>query len=531
MIRFINAVLANYDLFILMYFITLNFFYFYLTFLAAERLISSKIRNRVRITQERDFALIPDVAIIVPAHNEEPTINDSVRSFLKVDYPKLNVFVVNDGSEDNTLEVLKKRFNLFEVPIAHGGEIETKPVRAIYKSTLDRRLTVIDKENGGKSDALNAGLNHSSDRLFCCMDADTIIERDSIYKLVRPYLERDSNTIAIGGVIRVANGCRVEKGEIREARLPKSYIVTMQVIEYIRSFLCGRVGWSRLLNSILIISGAFGLFDRKTVVEAGGYRNDCVGEDMELVVRLHKMMCEKKRAYKMFFLPDPVCWTQVPDNLTDLASQRNRWQRGLIQTLMLHWNMIGNPKYGMAGIVGMPFHVIFELMSPVIELSGYVLTAVSFIFGWLDFEFVFLFFALAILLNIMISLFSFLLEEFTVKKFDRPADIAWLFLCAIIENVGYRQLNLFFRLTATFNFFYKGNNWGNMKRATFAESVVADPLAKLVNSPLKVVAQKDFPAPAGEDEINLPRFCASAKPLNGPQKCGPSGAPRIGLER
>lgn len=308
---------------------------------------------------------------------------------------------------------------------------------------------------------------HCGSRLFCSVDADTLIERDSIYKLVRPYLESESHTIAIGGVVRVANDCVIENGGVREPVLPSSFLAASQTVEYIRSFLCGRLGWSRFSNSLLIISGAFGLFDRQNVIEAGGYLTGCVGEDMELIVRLHRYMCDKNKPYKVLFLPDPVCWTQVPEDLTILARQRERWHKGLLETIIKHCGMIGNYKYGGVGLFSMPFYLLFELLSPLIELGGYILTFVLYYAGILNVDTFMLFLWLSIVLGIEITLLSLLIEEFTIKKYERKIDVARLFFYSIIENFGYRQLNLFFRLKGLFSFAARNNRWGEMVRKPF----------------------------------------------------------------
>lgn len=460
-------IIIYYNFIVLFYFLALNFFYLFLLLLATDTLFYYK-RNRQLIHNKRETkVLAPSIAILAPAYNEEPTIVDSVKSLLHVDYPELEIIVINDGSKDKTLEVLKESYKLFPMARALDARISTKSVKAVYQSAEDGRLIVIDKENGGKADSLNAGINYSRSRLFCAIDADSLIEKDALNRLMQFYMEREAKIVALGGVVRIANDCRIENGEVIEARLPRKFLPAMQVMEYIRAFLCGRAGWNKM-NSLLIISGAFGLFERKSVAEAGGYRTDTVGEDVELVVRLHQMMCEQRRRYKALFVPDPVCWTQAPESLKILARQRNRWQRGLIETMLHHWKMIGNPKYGFAGIVGMPYNLVFEILGPVIELSGYIVVIISFAFGWINLTFLMLFLALAILFGVLLSLFSLLLEEFTVKKYENPRDVLKLFLLAIIENFGYRQLHSWWRLKAIFDLVSKKKSWGEMQRKAFA---------------------------------------------------------------
>lgn len=463
-------IIIGYSIFILLYFLILNFYYLFLLFLAANELFYHKQRSQIRVYNEKDCVLLPSIAILAPAYNEELTIAESVGALLNVEYPELEVIVINDGSKDETMTVLTDKFKLFPAPRAAEAKILTKPVRATYKSTVDGRLTVIDKENGGKADALNAGIKYSRSRLFCAIDADSLIEKDGMTRLIRPYLEREAKITALGGIVRIVNDCRIENGEIIETHLPKKFLPAMQVMEYIRAFLCGRAGWSKL-NSLLVISGAFGLFERKSVIEAGGYRTDTVGEDVELVVRLHRMMRDKKKPYRLLFVPDPVCWTQAPDSLKMLGRQRNRWQRGLIETLLRHWKMIGNPKYGLAGVVGMPYLLFFEMLGPVIEFTGYLVITISFILGWINITFVLVFLLLAILLGVLLSLFALLLEELTVKKYENPWDVARLFALAVLENFGYRQLHSWWRLKAFYDLIRRKKAWGAMERKAFVQAV------------------------------------------------------------
>ncbi len=522
----LNAI-VYYNIFVLFYFVILNFSYLILFLLSAERLFYHKRRRQIQlckeqncafapasneegaieglfrlhyreslssrgykvsvcrekncalapgipsmsgeyalITKAKDRALLPGIAVLAPAYNEEETISESVLAFLEIDYPELEIIVINDGSTDNTLGILRDKFRLFEAPRAVEEKIYTQNVRTVYHSAMDERLIVIDKENGGKSDALNAGLNYSRSRLFCAIDADSLIERNALKKLVQPYLERDAKVVALGGTIWVANGCKVEKGEVVDVSAPKKLIPAFQAMEYLRAFLCGRLGWSRI-NSLIVISGAFGLFERKPVIECGGYRLGTVGEDMDLVVRLHKSMCDRGKRYKTVYIPEPVCWTQVPDSLKVLSRQRNRWQRGLIETLTYNWKMIGNPKYGAVGMLGMPFFFIFEFLGPIVETSGYFVVTASYLAGWLNIEFMALFLVLAIVFGIFLSLFSLVLEEFTIRKYEKPKDKLRLFFVAVLENFGYRQINSWWRMKATIDFLRKKKSWGEMERKAF----------------------------------------------------------------
>lgn len=469
MINILRNAITYYSVLILFYFFTLNLLYGILFFLAAGQLFYYKRLRRTCVYSAKNYILMPGISILVPAYNEELTIVESVQSLLKIDYAELEIIVINDGSRDKTMKVLQDNFKIFPIPRAVEEKVSTKPVKSVYKSAVDDRLTVIDKENGGKADSLNTGINYSRSRLFCTVDADTLIEKNALNRLVQFYLERKTKVIVLGGIVRVANDCRIENGEVSEVRLPKKFLPAMQAMEYIRAFLCGRTGWNRV-NSLLIISGAFGLFERKLVIEAGGYRTDIMGEDMELVVRLHRKMREQKRPYKLLFLPDSVCWTQVPESLKVLARQRDRWQRGLIDTMLRHWKMVGNPRYGLVGLIAMPYFLLYEMIGPVVETTGYFVVIISYILGWLNTEFIILFLLLAILLGVFLSLFSLLLEEITTKKYERSKDIFRLFTLAVLENFGYRQLHSFWRLKAFFTFFRKKKEWGEMEKKAFTQA-------------------------------------------------------------
>ncbi len=465
----IEKIVFWYNIFVLFYFLAINFSYLSLLLFASERLVYFKRRRRTRICTDEQCVLLPSVALIVPAYNEERTIVESVKSFLAVDYPDLEVILVNDGSGDKTLEVLKNSFNLIESPRASSGKIRTQIVKAAYRSRSNPRLVVIDKENGGKADALNAGLNYSRSKLYAGVDSDSLLDKDALTRLVQPYLERDAKVLALGGIVMPANGSKIEEGQVVEPRVSKKFLPAIQTMEYIRAFLGGRTGWSKL-NSLLIISGAFGLFERKEVLELGGYRTDTVGEDMDIVLRLHRKMRDDKKKYKMVFIPDPVCWTQVPESLGSLAMQRRRWQRGLVESLTHNWKMFLNPRYGAVGLFAIPFYFIFELLGPAVEFSGYVVVILAWILGIINWQIALVFFILAVIFGVLLSLFSLLLAEFTTKKYTRPLDVVKLFIFAVLENFGYRQLTSWWRFTALFGVRSRRRSWGEIERTDFAQA-------------------------------------------------------------
>ncbi len=461
-------IILYYNVFVLVYFFSLNLFYLLLFSLAFISLLKYKRLNEAIIKPRFSQALLPSISIIAPAYNEQLTIEESVNALRNIDYPDLQIILVNDGSTDATLDILKEKLSLFRCQLASDNLIITNSVKSTYRSAKDERIIVIDKVNGRKADSLNSGLNYCKSRLFCAIDSDSLIEKNALKHLVQPYLERDSKVVALGGIVRVANNCIVKDSEIIEARVPKNALATFQTIEYIRAFLCGRTGWNAL-NSLLIVSGAFGLFETKTVINIGGYDTHSLGEDMELVVRLHKTMIDKNKNYKVIFVPDPVCWTQVPEDLATLASQRIRWQRGLLEIMIKHKDMIFNPKYRLDGLLAMPYFLFYELIGPVVETTGYFVTLLSFIMGWINLNFALLFLLFSVLFGIMLSLIALLLEEFTVRRYQNPRDIMKLFLFAILENLGYRQINSWWRLLALIQAFTgKKSGWGVMPRKSFS---------------------------------------------------------------
>jgi cellulose synthase/poly-beta-1,6-N-acetylglucosamine synthase-like glycosyltransferase len=417
----------------------------------------------------------PPVSVIVPAYNEEATIADSVRSFLSLRYPLHEVVVVNDGSKDGTLEVLKEEFDLWESDQPVRLQLGTEKIRKVYASATER-LIVLDKENGGKADALNAGICAARYPLVCCLDADIILEEDALIRAARPMIE-SGEVAAVGGIVRVANGCEVDSGRVVEVGTPRAALPNLQIVEYLRAFLAGRTGWSKL-NCLLIISGAFGMFRRQDLIAAGGYARDTVGEDMEVVTRMHRSLRERNRDYRILFIPDPVAWTEVPDTLRVLRRQRDRWHRGLIDTLLRHRKMLLNPRYGTTGLLGMPYFFLFEFLGPVVELTGYVAFAAGLALGILSLEFALAFLLAAVGLGALLSISAVFLEELRLRRYPRWRDLAKLTLYGVLENFGYRQLNTLWRVLAIVSFLRKNTEWGAMERRGFDAAERKSPARK-----------------------------------------------------
>lgn len=453
--------------FILGYFLLLQGSYLILLLIS----FVSVLRYRRIVDHERWRGIIQSpltlpISLIAPAYNEERTIVESVRSLLSLEYPEYEVIVVNDGSRDATLDTLIEHFELRAIPVTIEYSIPCQPIRDVYRSARYPRLVVIDKENGGKADALNAGIIMAAYPLFCAMDADSLLEGNALLRITRPFLEQPE-TVAVGGIVRIANGCRVEHGQVTEISLSSNPLVIFQQVEYLRAFLFGRVGWSAL-GALLIISGAFGVFKRQVVLDIGGYRHDTVGEDFELVVRMHRRLREQKIRYRIVFLPDPVCWTEAPETLRVLGRQRNRWQRGLIDTLRIHRRMGLNPRYGRVGLLAMPYFVIIELLGPVIEMSGYLFVIIAFFLHLINLPFFLLFLTLAILLGTVLSVASVVLDEVAYRRFPRLSQLLTLVAFALMENVGYRQLTVWWRVMAFLDYWRGNKSWGTMERKGFA---------------------------------------------------------------
>jgi cellulose synthase/poly-beta-1,6-N-acetylglucosamine synthase-like glycosyltransferase len=459
-----EAALLGYARFMLVYFFAINTYYFLLT-VAGFRRTLRMVRELQRPDHRRLLRspLTPPVSVLAPAFNEEANVIDNVRSLLMLDYPLFEVILVNDGSKDETLNRLIAAFELKLSARSFERTVPCKPIRGVYESSVYPNLVVVDKVNGGKADALNAGLNLALYPLFCAIDADSILESDALLRLVRPFLEAPGETIAAGGVIRVANGCDIRGGRVRKVQLTRRVLPLIQVVEYLRAFLFGRMGWSSG-NSLLVISGAFGLFDKRTAVQAGGYATDTVGEDMELVVRMHRYLRDRKQRYRIGFVPDPICWTEVPESLRVLRRQRTRWQRGLIDTLWRHRGMMGRPRYGMVGLVALPGFAVFEMLSPVIELSGYILLPLLLLLGHLDLSYATAFMVLAVLYSVLVSILAVLLEDITFRRYPRPRDMALLVGAAVLEHLGYRQLTVWWRVRAFWEFWRGDLSWGAMER-------------------------------------------------------------------
>ena len=429
----------------LAYFVGINLGYLLQNVIAAWG-IRQYLQTAEQYEAENVFsALDVPISVIVPAYNESASIITSVKAMLQLEYPQFELVVVNDGSTDDTLDKLIDGFAMQPFPEAYRARVKSQPVRKVYRSTRAGNLRVIDKENGGsKADAINAGINACRYPLVCVVDADSVLQPDALRRVVRPFLE-DPRTVAVGGTVRIANGCTVRQGFLEKVGLPTQFLPLVQVVEYLRAFLFGRMGWSPI-NGLLIISGAFGVFHKETLIEVGGYNPDAVGEDMELILRLHRVLKAKRRPYRISYVPDPVCWTDAPESLHDLKGQRVRWQHGLGQSFALNRSLLMNPRGGTVSWFAIPFYVVFELLGPIIEVAGFAFIVLCAINGWLAFPEAMIFLALAISLGVLLSTSAIMLEELSFHMYPKLSQVGILYFIAIVENFGFRQLTALWRL-------------------------------------------------------------------------------------
>jgi cellulose synthase/poly-beta-1,6-N-acetylglucosamine synthase-like glycosyltransferase len=402
------------------------------------------------------------MSLICPAYNEEAGVVASVNSLVSLRYPEFQVVVVNDGSTDATLQRLITAFKLQPSHRVIRQLLPAQEVLGVYESAYVPNLVVVDKANGGKADALNCGVNLARYPLVCCMDGDSLLENDALLRIARPFMDRP-DLIASGGVVRPVNGCKVTPMGIRGIYLPDSWLARFQIVEYLRAFLFARVGLASL-DSLFIVSGAFGVFRKDLVVAAGGFDTATIGEDFELVVRLHRCLRDWKRPYHIALVPDPVCWTEVPEHFRELGRQRNRWQRGMLETIWRHRRMCFNPKYGRIGIFSMPYFLVFEALAPVIEVAGYLVFASSLWTHSVGGTFALLFFYVALLLGVLNSVVSVVLHEISSHRYQGLKAWSILLLLAVAENFGYRQLTLWWRLRGTLDWIRGKDQWGHLKR-------------------------------------------------------------------
>ena len=408
--------------------------------------------------------LTPPITILAPAHNEEKSIRTSVQSILELDYPELEVIVINDGSTDNTLQILIDAFGLREMNALYVAQVPSARVCSLYRSERDPRLLVLDKEPGGsKADAVNAGLNAATSPWVCVIDSDSLLERDALLRIMTPVLYGSTNVVGAGGIIRVLNGSTIEHGRLKRVRLPREPLEAIQVVEYLRAFLIGREAWATF-DMLMIISGAFGIFRTELIRAVGGYRSGAIGEDFDLVARMHRHLIERGENYSIEFVPDPVCWTEVPFDFRSLARQRMRWQKGLLDVLWTTRTMLFRRRYGRIGMIALPYLWVFELLAPVIEITGIFTIVAAAVLGSLNRDFFLQFLLFGYAFATIISLGSVLQEELTYKRYNDWHDVARLVTYCFAEHFPYRQLHMFWRLQGMWQYLRGDTVWHPLKR-------------------------------------------------------------------
>lgn len=470
----------NYDLHLIATVLIYGIFVYYIVLHGIYMLLilvgSTQIQRYYDGIRFGDFKRISEsslslpVSIIIPTYNEETLIVSTVLGALRLRYPQFEIIVVNDGSDDSTLPRLIERFGLRRIDRVYKKHFNTQPIKAVYESPLYPNLVVVDKENGRRPDANNAGANFASYPLLCTIDADCILEEDALVRMVRPFLD-DSRTIAAGGIVRPSNGIIVKDGEIISRDLPKTLLGMFQFIEYLRSFQWSRSGLARF-NSMLCIAGAFMMVRKDVYVDIGGVDEKSICDDIDFTIALNRYIYDnkKKGKFRLAYVPDPVCYSEVPERTKFYFAQRNRWQRGILYSLLKNIGMTFNPRYGMAGFFGMPFFLVFEGFACLIEGAAYFFIPVGYYMGLATLHELALFFALGVISGTFVSILAILLEEHTRLRQRRTKDLILLLIAALFENLGYRQLHLIARIVGVFDYVIRRRtDWGERERMGFKE--------------------------------------------------------------
>jgi len=444
----------------LIYLVITNFTSTVMIWIALRQMISNYFYEVDTLLYDlHNHNIYTPVSILAPAYNEQETIASSVNSLLQLNFREYEIIIINDGSKDATLDQLIKNFDLYHVGIPDNIILEHKKIRGVYRSSQYKNLVVIDKENGGKADALNSGINLSTYPLLCCVDADTILEKDSLLRGLGKFI-KDRRTIAVGGAIGITNGSHIENHTLKHKKVPDNPIEGFQILEYLRGFFAGRIGW-RKSGGLLLISGAFGIFRKDMILKIGGYRH-AIGEDFDLLIRMRKYCYEHKIEHRVGFIEEVLCWTQCPSDYSSLLKQRNRWHRGLMEALYYHRKMLFNPKYGIVGLVTLPYFLFIEALSPVITFIGIISILILYGYGTISPQAIILFFILEFIWGILLNVFALYLDLFTRHPFESISSYIKLLVLSIFEPFIFKPLMKAELLIATFNFM--NSSWGEIKR-------------------------------------------------------------------
>ena len=469
-----NIILEYINIVFLMFTVVLFTMFSIMGYLSTRNSIHYRNKNSFGdLSKVMASPLAPSITIIAPAYNEGLTIVENIRSLLSLQYVNYEVMVVNDGSKDDTLQKIIDAYDLIKVERKIDPNWKSKPIRAIYKSKQRSfsKLIVIDKENGGKSDALNTGIHLSENQYVGCIDVDCLLQPDALLHVVKSFFQRTKKrVIAVGGVIRIANSCKIAGGTLEEIRLPKSWLAKFQLLEYTRSFLLGRMAWGRI-DSLLIISGAFGFFDREIAMAVGGYDTNTVGEDMEIVFRMRRYMHERKLPYTVEYIPDPLCWTEVPEDLNILINQRDRWARGNLETLYTHKDMFFNSKFGRLGLISYPYWFFYEWLAPLLEFFGFFTIILFYYLGILNWDFFIAITCTVYTFSIMFSFYAILTDVYSYNQYTKTKDILILMFCAIIEPITFHPIVVWSAVRGNYKKLFKvKSGWGSQVRKGFAKA-------------------------------------------------------------
>ena len=469
-IEWLNTGILIFNYFVLFFVMTIMSSYLLLAAISGVSLKSYLNMNRfVDHNALLSLSSSPKISLIAPAFNESMVIKESIISLLSINYNNFDLIVINDGSTDDSIPILIEAFDLELVDLPYNPILVTKPLKAIYKSKNPSfsKLIVVDKENGGKSDALNLGINIIDNPYIVCIDVDCIMDKDVLLKLVKPFMEQsEKNVIATGGVVRIANSCVVKSGKLIEVHAPDNFLAKIQVLEYLRAFNLGRMAWAKL-DGLLLISGAFGMFDRNIVIKCGGYNTKTVGEDMELVVRMRRYMVDNHLKYAVQYIPDPLCWTEAPETFTILRKQRSRWTRGTMETLWIHRRMFFNPKYKILGFLSYPYWLIFEYLAPLIEITGILITFLFIYLQILNISFFILLTLLVYSFAVMFSMLALYSEEVTYGKYATLQDLRKLALVSLLEPIVFHPFTVYAALKGNIEKITGNHSWGEMTRTGF----------------------------------------------------------------
>lgn len=462
------SILLKYEIFVIYYIFIANSSYLIILIFAYINARSQYLEKNLNMVEKLSpLKTLKPISILVPCYNEEKTIKESLSSTLRIDYPEFEVIVCNDGSTDNTLKVLIEEFSLKPATSYSLKILPSQEIQRIYRSRLFSNLIVIDKANGGKSDALNASINFSQYPLICCVDSDSVLDADGLKRASLPFFIEPEKTIATGGTIFIANTVEAKKkGERVNTAIPNSLLSMVQALEYVRAFLVGRIGWD-YIGGNTIISGAFGLFRKETVIQAGGYAQNTIGEDMELLLRMISYKVHEKENYEVKFLPDPTCWTEAPSDFKTLGNQRSRWQQGLCESLWYHKRLFFSKRNFTVGYIALPYQLLFEIISGPLEIIGFFIALISLWLNLLPPHIVILFLMVSIVYGLLLSLGAILIEQLTFKKYSGLGDTVKLLIGALLEQFGYRQIHLFWRIRGIIRWLRGKSHWGKMKRSGF----------------------------------------------------------------